>query len=134
MCRLFALALIVLASGCGGADSATPTPTPVDQSEVLAAFAAGGVPVRLQLDLENRPYFGVTPAVFVPASWGDVPDPPFTVALYADAGGARAYSPKNESVAGDNPEMEIHKNVELEISRSVPRERRDRFVAALKSL
>jgi hypothetical protein len=32
---LFALALIVLASGCGGGDSATPTP--VDQSEILAA-------------------------------------------------------------------------------------------------
>jgi len=124
--------LIVLATGCGGADS--PTPTPVDRSELLAAFAAVDEPVRLVLDLRIDPYFGVLPAIFDPASWPDVPDPPFEIALFADAGGARASSPKNESVAGENPEIVLHKNVELDVARSVPRERRDRLVSALMSL
>jgi len=132
---LFALALIVLATGCGGADS--PTPTPVDRPELLAAFAAVNEPVRLQLDMRGQiDPFGVgVDAIFVPASWGDVPDPPFDVALFADAASARAASPQeNESVAGDNPEIVVHKNVSLEVSRSVARERRDRLVSALRSL
>ena len=130
--RLFALALIVVATGCGGADS--PTPAPVDRSELRAAFAAVDEPVRLQLDMQNDAYFGVVLAIFVPASWGDDPEPPFLVDLYADVGGARASSPKDEAVAGDNPEIVLHKNVMLEVARSVARERRDRLVTALISL
>jgi hypothetical protein len=56
------------------------------------------------------------------------------VDLYADVGGARASSPKDEAVAGDNPEIVLHKNVVLEVARSVARERRDRLVTALMSL
>jgi hypothetical protein len=132
--RLLALALVVLATGCGGADSATPTPTPVDRSELLAAFAAVDEPVRLGLDMQVDAYFGVLPAMFIPASWPDSPDPPFDIALFADVGGARRNSPDNESVAGDNPEIVVHKNVVLEVARSVPRDRRDRLVSALMSL
>jgi hypothetical protein len=56
------------------------------------------------------------------------------VVLYANVAGARASSPKYEAVAGDTPEIVHHKNVVLEIARSAPRERRDRLVAALRSL
>jgi len=131
--RLFVLGLIVLATGCGGDHS----PTPVDRSELLAAFAAAHEPVRLQLDMRKiGDPFGVgVDAIFVPASWGDDPEPPFGVALYADAASAReAESQENESVAGGNPEILVHKNIGLEISRSVAKERRDRLVSALMSL
>jgi hypothetical protein len=108
---------------------------PVDRSEVLAAFAAVDEPVRLQLDIQVDSYFGVIPGIFVPASWGDDPDPPFMVALYADVDGARENSsPTNESVAGENPKIVVHKNVVLEVARSVARDRRDRLVSALMSL
>ena len=129
--RPFALAVIVLATGCGGADSLTPTP--VDTSEVLAAFAAVD-PVRLQLDIRNDSYFGVLPATFVPESWPDVPDSPFEIDLFADADGARASSAEDESVAGEDPEIVLHTNVRLVVAHSVARERRDRLVSALKSL
>jgi hypothetical protein len=124
-------------TGCGGADS--PTTTPVDRSAILAAFAAVNEPVRLQLDMremQDPDPFGVgLDAVFVPASWGDVPDEPFNIGLFVDAASARAASSQeNESVAGDNPVVVVHKNVSLEISRSVARERRDRLVSALTSL
>jgi hypothetical protein len=133
--RIVALALVALAAGCGGAHSATPAPTLVDQSEVLTAFAAAGEHVRLQIDIRRDSFLGVIPAIFVPASWGDDPDPPFSVALYADGAGARlGSSPANENVAGENPEIVVHKNVELDISRSVARKQRDRLVSALKSL
>src|SRR2546426_4382813 len=95
---LFALALIVLATGCGGADS--PTPTPVDRPELLAAFAAVNEPVRLQLDMRGQiDPFGVgVDAIFVPASWGDVPDPPFDVALFADAAVPAPQAPRRTRV------------------------------------
>ena len=136
--RLFALALIVVATGCGGASS--PRPAPVDRSELLAAFAAVHEPVRLMLDNrqidEEFPEFDVgLDAVFVPASWPDDPDPPLLVDLFDDAASSRAASSQeNEAVAGDNPEILVHKNVSLEVARSVARERRDRLGTALMSL
>ena len=133
--RLFALALLVVATGCGGAGSRTTTP--VDRSEVLAAFAAVDEPVRLMLDERevDDPFDVGLDAVFFPASWGDVPDPLFLVDLFDDAASARATSTQaNESVAGDNPEILVHKNVSLVVSRLVSKARRDRLVAALMSL
>jgi hypothetical protein len=126
---------LAAATGCGGADS--PTTTPVDRSELLAAFAAVDEPVRLMTDERKltNPFDVGLDSVFVPASWGDVPDPPFIVDLFDDAASARATSTQaNEAVAGDNPEIIVRKNVSLEVSRLVARKHRDRLVSALKSL
>jgi hypothetical protein len=57
------------------------------------------------------------------------------VDLFDDAASSRAASSQeNEAVAGDNPEILVHKNVSLEVARSVARARRDRLVTALMSL
>ena len=126
----------MLTVGCGGADSATPAP--VDRSELLAAFAAVHEPVRLQFDTRQIDMQGFDvglDAIFVPASWPDDPEPPLLVDLFVDATSARATSTQeNEAVSGDNPEIFVHKNVSLEVSRSVAKKRRDRLVSALMSL
>lgn len=87
-----------------------------------------------QLDLPPELDVGVD-ANFVPASWPDDPDPLISIDLFVDAASARATSTQaNEGVAGDNPEIFVHKNVSLEISRSVTKVRRDKLVSALMSL
>ena len=121
--------LIALAAGCGG----TTGPTPVDRSELLTAFAGIDEPLTLRLDMRRADQGSPVDAIFVPAS-SDVPDSPIEVNLFDNEDGARINSVGIEKVAGAKAEVVLHKNVVMLLARSVPEERRDRLVAALKSV
>ena len=126
---LLALALVVVAAGCGGADG----PTPVDRAQLLAAFAGIDEPLTLRLDMRRADPGSPVDAIFVPAS-ADVPNSPIEVDLFDNEDGARINSVGVEKVAGARAEVVLHKNVVMLLARSVSKERRDRLVAALKSV
>jgi hypothetical protein len=127
---VFALVLMVLAAGCGGANE----PAPVDRAELTAAFAGIDEPLTLRLDMRLADPGSVVDAIFVPAS-ADVPDPPFEVDLFDNEDAARENSQSAERVvASEKAEIVLHKNVAMLLARSVAREQRNRLVAALTSL
>lgn len=124
-----ALALVVLAAGCGGADG----PSPVDRSQLLAAFAGSDEPLTLRLDMRRADPGSPVDAIFVPAS-ADVPDAPFEVNLFDSEDGARTNFQSAERATGGKAEIVLHKNVSMFLAHSVAKERRDRLVSALMSL
>jgi hypothetical protein len=126
---LLASILIALAAGCGGVTE----PTPVDRSELLAAFAIIDEPLTLRLDMRSADPGSPVDAIFVPAS-ADVSDTPFEVDLFDNEDGARKNSQSAQTAAGAKAEVVLHKNVTMFLAPAVAKERRDRLVSALKSL
>ena len=126
---LLAFVLITLAAGCGGATE----PTPVDRSELLAAFAGIDEPLTLRLDMRRADPGSPVDAIFVPAS-ADVPNSPIEVDLFDNEDGARTNSAGIEKVVAVRAEVVLHENVVMLVARSAAKGLRDRLVAALKSV
>jgi len=127
--RLFALALIAVVAGCGGANE----PSPVDRPELLAAFSGIGEPLTLRLDMRRADPGSPVDAIFVPAA-ADVRKPPFEVDLFDNEDGARKNSRSAESAAGGKAEVVLHKNVIMFLAPFTAKERRKRLISALMSL
>jgi|RhiMetdeSRZDD1v2_1073273.scaffolds.fasta_scaffold865246_2 hypothetical protein len=105
----------------------------VSRRSVTTAFARVGEPLTVRLDMAQADPGSPVDVIYVPEA-EDVPEPPFEVDVFEAAGSAREHARLVGSVATPRTQVEHRRNVLLIVSSSVSDQRRQRLLAALRSL
>lgn len=118
--------------GCGGARESDDTGAPLQRHEIARAFTTADEPLvtRLDLSTDERSPLAVT---FGPQG-EDVPEPPFEVYVFKSLEAAERQARSIAMVAVEGTDFIVWKNAILTLAPSLPAERRERLIDALRSL